>query len=215
MPVTRFVSTVWPRPLLSLQKRGEHTLHSGVGGSPRSVGKRGVGRSRPGRQSALLVHDAGFRHYQGFPALVVTERPGRPPTRDRRCDESRVGVRHRLFGKPDTLRRGRPHRVHHDVGAAQQRTQALQIRVIMQVQCHAALAAKQGGPACELAQRTTVGRLDHDHLGAAISEKLRRLRSGQRRRQVDHHDAGQRTVRRDFGHICSLPPAGNFDEDVQ
>ena len=40
----------------------------------------------------------------------------------------------------------------------------------------------------ELAQRTAIGRLDHDHFGAAVGEELRRLCSRQRRRQVDHHE---------------------------
>ena len=190
---------------LPLKDRGQHTLNSGVRGPPGGIGEGGVSRSRPRRKSALLVHDARLRHHQGLPALVVTKRPGRTPARDRRHDEPRVGLRQRVVGKSDALGRGRPHGVDHHVGATQQSTQALQIGVVVQVQCHAALATQQGGPARELAQLTTGGRLDHDHLGATVGEELRRLSPGQRRRQVDHHEAGQWTVRRrtGFRHVRS------------
>lgn len=169
------------------------------------------------REPALLVHDAGLGHDQRFPALVVAERARRAPARDVRDHQPRIPRRERLGTEPEALGGVRPQRIHHDVGAPQQCPQPVEVSVIVQVERHAALATQQRRPARELPQRTAVGRLNHDHLGTAVGEELRRLRAGQRRRQVNHHEAGQRTVRRrtDDRHVALLASAGESHEAVK
>ena len=75
--------------------------------------------------------------------------------------------------------------MHQDIRLLQQTIELRPVVGLLQVECHAALAAVPARGRRRLAKRRSLLRFHLDHVGASLGEKERRHRAGMPRREID------------------------------
>ena len=146
------------------------------------------------------------------PQLGVHHRGVRPPSRhhavlpvagDRAVDELRVAGAHRGVAEAEPIEHTRPEVLEHDVGGGRETGDDVAAAVEAQVDGDASLPAvllgevhrEPADPRLRRAGEVTLGRLDLDHVGAEVGQRLAARRARQHPRQVEDANAVERTRR--------------------
>ena len=163
------------------------------------------GRADADARPVRLARDAdqaGERLHQRVVARLVGERPRLPERAHRAVDEPLVSRSQRLAAEPEALGGARAQRLHEHVGSVDEPQQRLTALLVLEVERERPLGAvgreEHHAPALEEARPPRAGlvapgRMLHlHHVGAEAAEDLGAGGAGERGRDVDDPDAGER-----------------------
>ena len=154
-----------------------------------------------------LLHGSRLERQEAGEALVVDvvagfvrARPSLAVTRDRAINETRVDRRDSVIAEAEPLHHARPELLNQHVGARDQGLEPGAVRLVLEVEHHALLAAikerEHRGFTIEARRHRAhvlpARPFDLDDLGAGLRQHQRRERARQQRGEVEDENAGER-----------------------